>query len=396
MNKRDTVILALWVAFAGAAVAREPVANPSYFSKPQLSEVAARLDQQMQIFHATGDKSVVQQVAKEVLDSGLKFRGGTAKHFPKGFVLDMTKGNNVKTLRLAVAGTKSQQVGYLREMKYLNAIELHGQFEIVNTGEPVISKLGRTEIDAKLRHKSTGQMLRTEIKEVFMTRSNMPKYKVQIAKQGMAAREAGQRAMWIGKQKIPSALRPEFVAYANANGVEVYDGISTGRSARWKPIAPVLDNESEIACLARSSSRWATASRWAGRGGIAVMVGVSIYDVYQWQAGQISTQEFAARGTGTVAAVGGVWAGAEGGGTLGATIGTFIFPGVGTVIGGAIGSILGGFGGGALAYWAGENAVNGTARMLSKPPDVHSPQEDLTSMERMTLLSFMRSHYASP
>jgi hypothetical protein len=379
--------LAFWLAMAGAALTREPVANPSYFSKPQLSEVNAKLGQAMQVFHATGDKSVVQQVAGEAVESTLKFRGGLAKHFPQG-IPDVTEGNIWKIVPRAVAGSPSQQIGYLRELKNLKAIQLHGAFQIVNTNEAVSSRFGRTEIDEVLRHKSTGEMLRMESKEVLVTRSNMPKYEAQITKQGMAARESGQRAILVDRLKFSPAIRTEFSAYARANGVEPYDGISTGTSARWKPIASVLDKESQIAYLA-------TASRWVGRGGIAVMVGVSIYDVYQWQAGQISTQEFAARGTGTVAAVGGAWAGAEGGGTLGATIGTFIFPGVGTVIGGAIGGVLGGFGGGALAYWAGENAVNGTARMLSKAPELYSPREDMTSVERTALLDFMRSQYAA-
>lgn len=94
-----------------------------------------------------------------------------------------------------------------------------------------------------------------------------------------------------------------------------------------------------------SYSRWATAGKWASRGGAAIGFATAGYSQYLADANDptLSTSERVGRiGTRTLVQGGAGWGGAVVGGKVGAGIGFAVGGPVGAVVGGVVGGIVGG------------------------------------------------------
>lgn len=114
-----------------------------------------------------------------------------------------------------------------------------------------------------------------------------------------------------------------------------------------------------------AQARWASASRWASRGGGVLAFGTAAWNQWQRDTGRtdLDTGERVARTTTRGAMVGaGAAAGAKGGAVVGAAIGTAIAPGVGTAIGGVVGGVIGGVAGAGVADKAADFAVEGVSK----------------------------------
>lgn len=97
--------------------------------------------------------------------------------------------------------------------------------------------------------------------------------------------------------------------------------------------------------LSSTYSRWATAGKWAGRGGGLLGVGTAGFSQWSMDANRtdLSTTERVGRaGTRAVIAGGAGWGGAILGGKAGAGIGFAVGGPVGAVVGGVIGGVVGG------------------------------------------------------
>lgn len=111
---------------------------------------------------------------------------------------------------------------------------------------------------------------------------------------------------------------------------------------------------------ADTRNAWATAGKWAGRGGTAL--GAIMGGLGQWMQDarnpNLDTGQRVTRAAyrGAVSAAG-AWAGATGGAELGAGIGSFVGP-EGTVIGGIVGGIAGGVIGSGVGNWVVDHTVN--------------------------------------
>jgi len=136
-----------------------------------------------------------------------------------------------------------------------------------------------------------------------------------------------------------------------------------------------------------ASSRWMAFGKWAGRGGLVVVIGADGFVIWQYRSSLITPRQFwttqAALAGGLAGGVVGGWAGAGAGALVGGGIGALFGPEgapIGAVIGGVIGSMGGGFGG---AYLGSSWAVGGTNYYYRWKDEQHERQYQ----------DFLYSHY---
>ena len=213
----------------------------SNYVLPFKGDYKARKAASNKMFDAAVTKAEKNRVLNDVFHS--KYGNKGSKNMTgsvKGFKFSNPDVPGLKqAFQLSTSANVNQAKGYRRALLYARRIDRSKSFDLLALDQVTKTSLGKTDKDIVFRHRKTGLVVRSEIKNISESSQmrNLAKYKLQIDKMHESFVRTGEIQAYINRNPIIPALRD----YARQKGVLVFDNVSAANKGEISKVIQDLN-----------------------------------------------------------------------------------------------------------------------------------------------------------